>query len=371
VKFIDLERQYQRYREGIDKGMREVVESAAFIMGRQVDELEAALAAWVGVRHAVGVSSGTDALLLPLMALGVGPGDEVVTTPFTFIATAEVIALLGAKPVFVDIDPVTGNIDPAGVGAALTPRTKAVIPVSLYGQAPDMEAINALAAPRGITVIEDGCQSFGATRHGRRSGALSAVGTTSFFPSKPLGCYGDGGMIFTDDEALAKAMREIRVHGQDRRYHHARIGVNARLDTLQAAVLLAKFPHFEEEISLRARAGERYNRLLGAIPGVTVPVTAPGNTHVYAQYSIRVADREGLAAHLKGKGIPTAVHYPIPLHLQPAFGGIGLGEGAFPVAEEMARRIISLPMHPFLEDGEIDRVAAAVAEFQVGSATGA
>ncbi len=242
----------------------------------------------------------------------------------------------------------------------MTKKTKAVVPVSLYGQCADFERINAVAGKCGIPVIEDGCQSFGATYRGRRSGALSTVGTTSFFPSKPLGCYGDGGMVFTDDDGLAKKMKEIRIHGQDRRYHHARIGVNARLDTIQAAVLLGKLPHFGEEVRLRAAAGDAYTDQLRREPAVIVPVTAEGNTHVYAQYTIRVPDREALAKVLQVEGIPTAVHYPIPLHLQPAFAYLERGEGSFPAAEEAARHVISLPMHPFLEAGEIDAVCDAV-----------
>ncbi len=361
MKFVDLDKQYRLYRSEIDRRMAEVIATQAFVMGPQVEELEKVLAEYVGVRHGIGVASGTDALLVALMALGVGAGDEVITTPFTFIATAEVIALLGAAPVFADIDPLTYDLDPSGVKAALNPRVKAIIPVSLYGQCAPLETINDLAARGGgIPVIEDGCQSFGAARNGRRSCGLSTVGATSFFPSKPLGCWGDGGMIFTDDDDLATAMREIRVHGQDRRYHHARIGVNARLDTLQAAVLLGKVPHFAEEVRLRARVGESYTERLGDIEGVTVPVTAPGNSHVWAQYSIQVEDRDRLAKALQAEGIPTAVHYPIPLHRQPAFADLGLPDGSFPVAERVARRVISLPMHPFLTEEEIDRVCAAV-----------
>jgi UDP-2-acetamido-2-deoxy-ribo-hexuluronate aminotransferase len=362
MKFVDLDRQYRLYQDEIDRRIREVLETQAFIMGPQVAELERACAAYVGVEHAVGVASGTDALLVALMALGVGPGHEVVTTPFTFVATAEVIALLGARPVFVDVDPATGNMDPALLEGALTAATRAIIPVSLYGQCADMEAIERIASPRGIPVVEDGAQSFGAARHGMRSCGLSLAAATSFFPSKPLGCYGDGGMAFTTDAALAKAMREIRIHGQDRRYHHARIGVNARLDTLQAAVLLAKLPHFDGEVALRQQAAARYSERLARVPGVELPVTAPGNTHVFAQYSLQVDRRDGLAASLEQRGIPTAVHYPIPLHLQPAFAHLGLGPGSLPAAERLASRIISLPMHPFLTEEETDRVAAAVAD---------
>jgi UDP-2-acetamido-2-deoxy-ribo-hexuluronate aminotransferase len=268
--------------------------------------------------------------------------------------------------VFADIDPVSFNLDPDAVAAAITDRTRAVIPVSLYGKCANLERINQVVARKGLPVIEDGCQSFGATRFGRRSCSLSTMGVTSFFPSKPLGCWGDGGMAFTDDEGLATMMRQIRVHGQDHRYHHRRIGVNARLDTLQAAVLLGKFPHFEEELRLRAKVAARYTAGLEGIAGLTTPVSDGGNSHVFAQYTIRVPDRDALAHALGGRGIPTAIHYPIPLHLQPAFAYLEKGEGAFPRAEKAAREVLSLPMHPFLTDGEVDEVCEAI-----GKATGA
>ncbi len=368
MKFVDLETQYRRYKEEIDRRMAAVIATQAFIMGPQIAELESALATYVGARHAIGVASGTDALLVALMAAGIGPGDEVITSPFTFIATAEVIALVGARPVFADIDPVTYNLDPAAAKRCLSPRTRAIIPVSLYGQCADMEAFNALAASHGgVTVIEDACQSFGASRNGRRSCGLSAVGCTSFFPSKPLGAWGDGGMIFTSDDTLAARMRQIMVHGQERRYHHVRIGVNARLDTLQAAVLLGKWPHFEAEMAARERNGALYNQRLEGVPGVVLPVTLTGNTHVFAQYSIQVPGRDALGSALSAEGIPTAVHYPVPLHLQPAFGSLGLGQGSFPVSEGVAGRIISLPMHPFLTEGEIDLIAVVVRRFLTGT----
>jgi UDP-2-acetamido-2-deoxy-ribo-hexuluronate aminotransferase len=362
VKFIDLEQQYRLYKKEIDRRMAGVIERQAFIMGPEVEELERTLASWVGVRHGIGVASGTEALLVALMALGTRPGDEVVTTPFTFVATAEVISLLGARPVFADIDPVSYNLDPDAMEAALTAKTRAVIAVSLYGKCANFERINDIAKRRGIAVIEDAAQSFGATRFGKRSCALSTIGCTSFFPSKPLGCWGDGGMVFTDDDALAKPLREIRVHGQDRRYHHAVLGVNARLDTLQAAVLLGKWPHFEEEVRLRVAAAKAYTGRLAKIPGVRVPIWDERNTHVFGQYTIQVDDRDTLARDLAARDIPTAVHYPIPLHLQPAFAGLGYREGSFPVSEAAARRVISLPMHPFITGDEIDRVCDAIRE---------
>jgi UDP-2-acetamido-2-deoxy-ribo-hexuluronate aminotransferase len=313
----------------------------------------------VGVQHCIGVSSGTDALLIAMMALGIGPGDEVITTPFTFIATGEMIALIGAVPVYVDIDPRTYNLDPALIEAAITPRTRAIVPVSLYGQCADMDAINAIAERHRLPVIEDAAQSFGATYKGRQSCGLSHIGCTSFFPSKPLGAYGDAGACFTDDESLAKAMREIRVHGQDRRYHHPRIGINGRLDSLQAAVLLAKLAIFPDEVAARARIGARYSELLAG-SGCVTPYIEPHNTSVYAQYTIAVADREGLIARLSAAGIPTAVHYPIPLHRQPAFAG--LAHTAVSVADRAAARVVSLPMHPYLTFAELSGIAARVAD---------
>jgi UDP-2-acetamido-2-deoxy-ribo-hexuluronate aminotransferase len=303
------------------------------------------------------------------MALGIRGGDEVITSPFTFIATGEMIALAGAKPVFVDIDRKTYNIDPALIERAITPRTKAIMPVSLYGQCADFDAINAIAKQHGIAVIEDGAQSFGALYKGRRSCALSTIGSTSFFPSKPLGCYGDGGALFTDDDDLAKLFREIRVHGQDRRYHHPRLGINGRLDTLQAAILLAKFDIFDDEVAARARIGARYSQLIAdAFAGVpddqrvTTPHIAPDCTSVYAQYTIEVAHRPRVEERMKAHGIPTAVHYPVPLHLQPVFAEVNQGPGSFPIAEAVAARVISLPMHPYLTEEQQRTVVDALKE---------
>ncbi|WP_181881002.1 DegT/DnrJ/EryC1/StrS family aminotransferase [Crenobacter cavernae] len=358
MNFIDLKTQYQQLKTDVDARIHAVLDHGQYIMGPEVAELEDQLAEYVGVKHAIGVSDGTTALLIALMALGVTAGDEVITSPFTFIATGEMIALLGAKPVFVDVDPDTYNLDPKLLEAAITPRTKAIMPVSLYGQCADFDAINAIAEKHGLPVIEDGAQSFGASYKGRKSGALSSIGCTSFFPSKPLGCYGDGGACFTDDDELAKKMREIRVHGQDRRYHHPIIGLNGRLDTIQAAVLLAKLPSFPAEVAARERIGARYRELLKDV--ARVPTLAEGNSSVYAQYTLEVDERDDVAAKLKDLGVPTAVHYPIPLHLQPAFAYLDQSVGSFPVAEAAARRVISLPMHPFLDEQTQDEVAAAV-----------
>jgi UDP-2-acetamido-2-deoxy-ribo-hexuluronate aminotransferase len=365
MDFIDLKTQQHRIKASLDERIARVLAHGQYILGPEVAELETALARHAGVRHCIGAASGTDTLLIAMMALGIGPGDEVITVPFTFIATAEMIALAGATPVFVDIEPRTWNMDPALLEAAITPRTKAIMPVALYGQCADMEAINAVAARHRLPVIEDAAQSYGATRHGKRSCALSLIGSTSFFPSKPLGAYGDGGALFTDDDRLATLMREIRVHGQDRRYHHPRLGINGRLDTLQAAAVLAKLTVFDEEVAARARIGARYTELISDAfaagkARVVTPWIAPGNTSVYAQYTIEVDDRDGVEARMKAQGIPTAVHYPVPLHLQPVFAGLGLREGRFPLSEAAARRVISLPMHPYLDDAQIQRVVSAL-----------
>jgi len=358
INFIDLKAQYQHLKPAIDARIQAVLDHGQYIMGPEVAELEQQLAAFVGVKHAIGVSDGTSALQIAMMALGIGPGDEVITTPFTFIATGEMIALLGATPVFVDIDASSYNLDPDLLEAAITPRTRAIVPVSLYGQCADFDRINAVAAQHGLPVIEDGAQSFGASYKGRRSCALSTIGTTSFFPSKPLGCYGDGGACFTDDDALALKMRQIRLHGQDRRYHHPAIGINGRLDTLQAAILLAKLPSFADELRARQRVAARYSALLSSV--ARVPQIAVGNECVYAQYTIEVDGREAVQAALKQAGVPSAVHYPVPLNLQPVFAHLNRPEGSFPVAEAASRRVMSLPMHPFLDEPTQDAVVGAV-----------
>jgi len=360
VEFIDLKTQYGLIKDGLDRRMKSIMESAQFIMGPQIAELETALAKYTGAKHAIACASGTDALLIALMALEIKPGDEVITTPFTFIATAEVIALLGAVPVFVDIDPRTYNIDPAAIEKAITPKTRAIIPVSLFGQCAQMDAINQIASERKIPVIEDAAQSLGAEYRGKKSCALSTIGCASFFPSKPLGCYGDGGACFTDDDRLATLMRQLRVHGQDKRYNHPLIGVNARMDTLQAAVLLEKLTLFPEEVMARQRIGAHYSQLLNG--AVVTPFEAPDRTHIYAQYTIRIKNREKAQEELNKKGIPTAVHYPKPLHLQPAFAYLGLKEGAFPISEQASAEVMSLPMHPYLSDENMEKVAKAVRE---------
>ena len=353
MEFCDLKSQYQRLKADIDAGIQRVLDHGQYILGPEVAELEEKLATFVGAKYCISVANGTDALQIAQMALGIGPGDEVITPGFTYIATAETVALLGAKPVYVDIDPRTYNLDPALLEAAITRRTKAIIPVSLYGQCADMDAINAIAAKHGIPVIEDGAQSFGATYKGRKSCNLSTIACASFFPSKPLGCYGDGGAIFTSDEELAKVLRQIARHGQDRRYHHIRVGVNSRLDTLQAAILLPKLAIFEEEIALRQHVAARYadafcgsGALAANAPAsITLPYIEPYNTCVYAQYTIRVQDRAAVQERLTAAGIPTAVHYPIPLNKQPA---VSDASAHLPVGDEVAGQVISLPMGPYL-----------------------
>ncbi len=361
INFIDLKRQYVRYKQDIDREISEVLESAQFILGSKVSELEKQLAAYAGVRFGIGVSSGTDALLLALMAYGVKSGDEVICPPFTFIATAEVIALLGAKPVFVDIEERTYNINPRLIEEKITESTKGIIPVGLYGQVADMDAVYSIAQKRGLFVIEDGCQSFGATYKGRRSCGLPDVGVTSFFPSKPLGGYGDGGMVFTDNEEIARIINSLHVHGEEKRYQHKYIGINGRIDAMQAAILLAKFKYLEEEIKLRRQKGEYYT--VGLKDVVVTPHIEPHNTSVYAQYSIMAGKRDELTRHLNDNGIPTAIHYPRPLHLQEAFNYLGYGEGDFPVSEKTSRGILSLPMSPFITQDEQDYVISKVREF--------
>lgn len=362
MEFIDLKAQYRKYQTAIDQRMGAVLAHSHFIMGPEIAELEAVLAEYVGVRHCITVASGTVSLEIALRALGIGPGDEVVTVPFTWISSAEVIGLVGAKPVFVDIEPATYNMNVARIEAAITPRTKAIMPVSLFGQMPDYDQINALAAKHHLAVIEDGAQSFGATQRGRRSCGVTLIGSTSFFPAKPLGCYGDGGALFTNDDALAGKMRAIRTHGGQKRHHHPFLGMNGRFDTLQAAVLLAKFPHFQAEVEARGRIGARYTELLSSVLRSlqSVPVVLPGNTHVYAQYTLRVPNRDAVGEKLKAQGIPTAVYYPKCLHEQPVFAACGYKWGDFPEAERASREVLSLPMHPFLSESDQDTIVAAL-----------
>lgn len=360
MQFIDLKTQSKRIEAQVFSRIKAVIDHGGFIMGPEVTELERKLATYVGVEHALGVSSGTDALLIALMALDIKAGDEVITTPFSFFATAEVISLLGAKPVFVDIDPNTYNIDTTKIEAAITKNTKAIMPVSLYGQCADFDEINAIAQRHNLPVIEDGAQSFGATYKGKQSGSLTTISCTSFFPSKPLGCYGDGGACFTNDAALAARMNEIRIHGQASRYHHTSLGINGRMDTLQAAILLEKLAIFPEEVELRQEIADRYQRMLPN--SVKKPTIKDHNTSVFAQYTIEVDDRNALQAALQEKGIPTAVHYPSGLHEQPIFKQLYPEAQSFPLTENAARHVVSLPMHPYLTEKDQERVCQAVEE---------
>ena len=363
MDFIDLKSQYRALRTDINARIQAVLDHGQFILGPEVRELEQRLAKYVNSAHCVSVASGTEALLIALMALEIGPGDEVITSPFTFVATAEVIALVGAKPVFVDVEPDTANMDVSLLDAAITPRTQAIMPVSLYGQPADMDEISAIAARSGnIAVIEDAAQSFGATYQGRRSGALSTIGCTSFFPSKPLGCYGDGGAIFTDDAAIAQACSEIRVHGQSARYHHTRIGVGGRMDTLQCAILLGKLARFDWEVARRIELGERYAaaiRASGAKVGLLT--VRPDRTSVWAQYTVLVENRDAIQEKMKQQGIPTAVHYPKPLHRQPAYEKL-CDPKPMPVSDALAAQVISLPISADLSESQLNQVVGALAK---------
>lgn len=368
MDFIDLKTQYKKYKAEIDEGIHAVLDQSNYVMGKPVFDVEKLLADYVGSKHCITCSSGTDSLLIALMALGVGPGDQVITTPYTWISTLEVIALLGAKATLVDIDPVTYNLNIDQIEALITPHTKAIMPVSLFGQMPDYDRINAIGLKHGIPVIEDGAQSFGATRNGDYSCGSTTIGSTSFFPAKPLGCYGDGGAIFTSDDDLAARMRAVRTHGGEKRHVHTMLGINGRFDTIQAAVLIAKLPHFKEEVAARQRIGARYSELLKDV--VTTPVIEEGCTHIYAQYTIRSKNRDGLQAALTKQNIPCGVYYPVSCHLQPAFDHWGYKKGDFPESEKAGGEVLSLPMHPFLKEEDQDRVVEAVRDFHLSKTVG-
>ena len=353
IEFIDLKAQQARLKDKIEAGIQNVLTHGQYILGPEVKELEEKLAAYVGAKYCITCANGTDALQIVQMAFGIGPGDEVITPGFTYIATAETVAILGATPVYVDVNPNTYNLDVEQLEAAITPRTKAIIPVSLYGQCADFDAINAIAAKYNIPVIEDAAQSFGATYKGRKSCNLTTVACTSFFPSKPLGCYGDGGAIFTNDDELAKVIRQIARHGQDRRYHHIRVGMNSRLDTLQAAILLPKLEILDEEMQARQRVAETYTKLFNEAGVNTTPCIEAHNQSAWAQYTIQVESRDDVQAKLKAQGIPTAVHYPIPLNKQPAVANANV---SLPVGDAIAERVMSLPMHPYLKLESINQI---------------
>ncbi len=360
IPLVDLKAQYRAYKEEIDGAIQRVLDSAAFIGGEEVEALETELSSYVGVRHAVTCASGTDALVLSLMALRIGAGDEVITTPFTFAATAGAIALRGATPVFADIDKETFNIDAARIEPKITERTKAIVAVGLFGQPADFDEINAVAARHSLPVIEDGAQSFGARYKGTRSCALSGIGCTSFFPSKPLGGYGDGGAVFTDDPSLALKLKELRRHGLDGKGEAYSVGLNSRLDAIQAAILRVKLRRLDDEIARREEAAARYGALLAGLPGLKRPVIREGVRPVFAQYSILVPRRDAVVRALRAGGISVAVYYETPVHLQPAYAHLGHGKNSFPVAEETSREVMSLPMGAFLAEGQQAVVAEAL-----------
>lgn len=363
MQFIDLAAQQARIKDQIDANIQKVLAHGKYILGPEVAELEEKLAAYTGAKHCITVANGTDALQIAQMALGIGRDDEVIVPGFSYIATAETVALLGAKPVYVDIDPKTYNLNPGNIEAAITPRTKAIIPVSLYGQCADFDAINQIAKKHNLPVIEDGAQSFGARYKGKKSCNLSTIGCTSFFPSKPLGCYGDGGAIFTNDDELAIVLRQIARHGQDRRYHHVRVGVNSRLDTLQAAILSPKLDILDDEIAAKQRVADAYLQLLNQ-HDVVLPFVKGHNRSSWAQFTIQVTDRNSLQQKLKFENIPTAVHYPIPLNHQPAVEDL---DAQLPVGDQASVRVVSLPIHAYLKEDSISRIAKAVSAAQATS----
>jgi UDP-2-acetamido-2-deoxy-ribo-hexuluronate aminotransferase len=365
MQFIDLKTRHKLIGDKINARIQKVMDHGQFILGPEVLELEQKLAEYTGSKHCVSVSSGTDSLLIALMALGVGAGDEVITVPYTWISTAEVIALLGAKPVFVDIRSDTWNINETQLEDAITDKTKAIMPVSIYGQCPDMDAINAIAEKYNLPVIEDGAQSFGATYKGKKSCNLSTIGSTSFFPSKPLGCYGDGGALFTNDNELAEKFRWIRVHGQERKHYHPLLGLNGRMDTLQAAILLEILIIFPDEVQKRENLGQTYSESLSHLKGLTTPRIGKHNTSVYAQYTILSEQREEIQQSLKKQGIPSVSYYTVPLHLQPVFKDLNYIVGDFPVAEKVANQCLSLPMSPYLSKDDLKSVIRKISSNKI------
>ena len=353
IDFANLKYQYKLYKSEIDTAIHNVLDKSNYIMGEEVTRLEKNLEEFTGSKHAITCSSGTDALLLAMMALDIKPGDEIITTPFTFIATAETIALMGAIPVFVDIDEKTYNINPELIEEKITSKTKAIIPVSLYGQPSDMNAIKTIATKYNLKVIIDGAQSFGSTYNGIKDSALGDISTTSFFPAKPLGCFGDGGAVFTNNEELALKMKSLRVHGQSKRYHHKYIGMGGRMDTIQCAIVDVKLKYYAKDLKLRQEVASKYTNALKNKLNIVLPYVNPNTTSAFAQYSVRVKNRDEIQAKLKEHGIPTAVHYPMPLHLQECFEYLGYKKGDFPISEVVSDEIMSLPMNPYIKDEEI------------------
>jgi len=361
IDFAKLQYQYQLYKTEIDEAIQSLLDKSNYIMGNEIRELEGNLEKFTGAKHAITCSSGTDALLLAMMALDIKPDDEIITTPFTFIATAETIAFLGAKPVFVDIDEKTYNIDASKIEEKITEKTKAIMPVSLYGQPADMDAIQVIADKHGLKVIVDGAQSFGSTFNGKTDSNLGDISTTSFFPAKPLGCFGDGGAIFTNDDELATKMKSLRIHGQSKRYHHKYIGMGGRMDTIQCAIVDVKLKYYEKDLALRQEVASKYSeKLKMKSEKLILPFVDERATSAFAQYSVRVSNRDEVQAQLKEQGIPTAVHYPMPLHLQECFNYLGYKKGDFPISELVSKEIMSLPMNPYLSDDEISYICSNI-----------
>ena len=356
IDFANLQLQYQKYKADIDANIQAVLNKSNYIMGEEVQELERALEEFTGTKHAITCSSGTDALLLAMMAMNIQPSDEIITTPFTFVATAETIALMKAKPVFVDIEPDTFNIDANKIEAAITDKTKVIMPVSLYGQPADMDAIQSIADKYNLKVIIDGAQSFGSTFNGKTDSNLGDISTTSFFPAKPLGCYGDGGAVFTNNNEYAEKIKMMRIHGQNKRYHNKYIGMGGRLDTIQAAVLLAKLPYYKKELAARQQVAQNYSDIL--TDSLQIPNIKSNRLSAWAQYTIRVSNRDNIQAKLKDSGIPTAVHYPVSLHLQECFQYLNYKQGDFLISEQASKEVISLPMNPFLSNKEIEYITS-------------
>ena len=356
IDFANLQLQYQKYKVDIDANIRAVLNKSNYIMGEEVTQLEKSLEEFTGAKYAITCSSGTDALLLAMMALDIKPGDEIITTPFTFIATAETIALMGAIPVFVDIDEKTYNIDPSKIEEKITSKTKAIIPVSLYGQPVDMDAIQSIANKHNLKVIIDGAQSFGSTYNGKTDSNLGDISTTSFFPAKPLGCFGDGGAVFTNDDELATKMKSLRMHGQSKRYHHKYIGMGGRMDTIQCAIVDVKLKHYRKDLALRQEVATKYTKALKD-KNLILPYIDEKATSAFAQYSVRVKNRDEVQEKLKTQGVPTAVHYPMSLHLQECFEYLGYKNGDFPISEIVSVEIMSLPMNPYISDEEISYIS--------------
>ncbi len=372
IQMVDLQSQYQKIKVEVDRGIQEVIDSAAFIKGAAVSRFEQNLASYTGAKHVIPVGNGTDALQIALMALGLKPGDEVITPTFTFIATAEVVALLGLKPVLVDVDWDTMNISLEAVRRAITDKTKAIVPVHLFGQCADMEGLLELAKEKGLYIVEDACQAIGSKYQfsdgvTKQAGTMGDIGCTSFFPSKNLGCYGDGGAIFTNDDALAGKMRAIANHGMVVRYYHEMVGVNSRLDSIQAAILDVKLQYLDEYIAARQKAAAYYDKAFEGKDWLLTPVCSNRSTHVYHQYTLRLkgVDRDALRGALAEKGIPAMVYYPVPLHLQEAYKDARYGEGAFPVAERLAECVLSLPMHTELDEEQLEYITRSVEEYKV------